>query len=570
MKKSLSIKTKLSLYVLFTSLLCSIIIGGISYINFKENLIKYMGIRAENIAQAISANIDGDEIEKYNKTGQTDDYYQTLVDYLDKVKKDINISFAYIMEDAGNQFKYIAEAQTDPDAAQLGDTDGKDQYGPEPDEVLSTGTALYTGIQSSSDYADMLSGFAPITNKAGAVVGVIGIDIDVGIINQSLNQYIPIILILMVFSCLISFALIYIAVNKLVVKPIKALESASEEMAGGKLNINIPSKYLKKKDEIGCLFAAFTSVLKQINLIIHDISHVLTEMSQRNLTVETCEDYAGDFIRFKISVDNILGAYNSLLNDFGTVTDKVYSSSTQVSDISGDLAQDSVRQSTAVEELSATISNISRNANNTVQNVKQAKDYIFDMNRNVEVSTEQMNKMLSAMNDISTSSSEISKIIKIIDDITFQTNILALNAAVEAARAGEAGKGFAVVADEVRNLASKTSDAASQTSSLIISSINAVKRGSSLAEQTAKALNDVSAKEKQVNNTIDEIAKASNDQSHDISEVLNEINQISEVAQNNSARSQESAASSKELAGFAEQLDKELSEFQLKSESKNS
>lgn len=564
MKNNLSIRIKIASSVFLISIICSLLIGTYNYTNYKSTLIKYMGIRAEDITQTIGANIDGDKVEKYDQTGKTDEYYQDLLTYLDKVKKDTELTNLYIMIDAGDCYKYIAEATSEENASQLGDTDTKDQYGSEPAEVLSTGKATCTEVQSSSKYGDMLSGFAPIINHSGKVVGVVGIDIGVDIINQTMSQYLPVIFGIMILSCVISFVSIFIVVNRIIVRPIIALETASDKMVNNTLNVEVPNRYIKKKDEIGRLFHAFASVAQHFNLIIQDISFVLTEMSNKNLNVDTSQDYSGDFKPIQDSIRKIIRNYNKLIVETSKVSERVSSSSQEASDISFAMAQDSVKQSRGMEELSVRVQEVSAAAKNNAKSVDDARGFVSEMEKDSVLSNEQMNQMLSAMDEISASSREISKIIKVIDDITFQTNILALNASTEAARAGAYGKGFGVVANEVRNLANKTSEAARQTSAMITASMNAVEKGTSLAKQTANALNNVSVKAQMVNSTMDEIAKLSEEQNAAIAEITMEINQISEVVQNDSSRSQQSAAASAELAKQAEQLFGNLSGFKLK------
>ncbi len=239
------------------------------------------------------------------------------------------------------------------------------------------------------------------------------------------------------------------------------------------------------------------------------------------------------------------------------------SSSTQVAQGSQTLAIGATSQATAIEQISNSITNVSEKIEENAKNSNDAMDFFNNVTDEIKNCNGNMNIMLTAMNEINTSSENIAKIIKVIEDIAFQTNILALNAAVEAARAGQAGKGFAVVADEVRNLASKSAEAAKDTTKLIESSVQSVAAGVDISKDIAHALDDVVKKTIEVNDLIKNISNASNEQSSFIKSTVTQIEQVTEVIQSNSATSEEIAASSEELSSHATSMNEMVKIFKI-------
>jgi Methyl-accepting chemotaxis protein len=254
---------------------------------------------------------------------------------------------------------------------------------------------------------------------------------------------------------------------------------------------------------------------------------------------------------------------NSTLLQISQSADQVDSGAGQVANGAQALSQGATEQASSIEELSASITEITEQIRKNAENAKSVHDKANFAEREMFSSNDQMREMMIAMGQINFKSSEISKIIKIIDDIAFQTNILALNAAVEAARAGVAGKGFAVVADEVRNLAGKSAEAAKHTTILIEETISAVENGSQITSKTATSLDKSANATKEVVALIDDISKASQEQATAIIQINQGIEQISSVVQTNAATAEESAAASEELSGQANILQELIAKFEL-------
>jgi methyl-accepting chemotaxis protein len=297
---------------------------------------------------------------------------------------------------------------------------------------------------------------------------------------------------------------------------------------------------------------------------IQETANVLYEVAKGNLQVSVKGDYKGGHAKLKNALNDTIKSFNEVLNEINSAAQQVAAGAKQVSDASQALSQGASEQASSVEELTASIEEISEQTKKNAANSSQANELALAAKDVATEGNEQMKEMLKAMNDINEASGNISKIIKVIDDIAFQTNILALNAAVEAARAGQHGKGFAVVAEEVRNLAARSANAAKETTILIEGSIEKVEGGRKIADETANALNKIVDEVTKSATLVGDIAAASNEQAAAIAQVSQGVEQISAVIQNNSATSEESAAASEELSGQAEVLKEMVNKFKLK------
>jgi methyl-accepting chemotaxis protein len=333
-------------------------------------------------------------------------------------------------------------------------------------------------------------------------------------------------------------------------------------LAQGDLHTEVP--VIASKDEIGVLSNSFANTVSTLDSYVGEISSVLTSLSAGDCTVETHQDYKGDFVAIKEALNIIISDLNNMFTSINQSADQVASGSDQVASGAQALAQGATEQASSIEELSASITEIADQVNKNASSAATANKLSLEASAEVQRGNEHMQQMSAAMLDISDKSNEIGKIIKTIEDIAFQTNILALNAAVEAARAGEAGKGFAVVADEVRNLASKSAEAAKNTTTLIESTIQAVENGTKIAEETAESLNAIINVATKTNDLISQISVASNEQANSINQIMTGVDQVSAVVQTNSATSEESAATSEELSGQAKTLKETLAFLKLK------
>ena len=334
----------------------------------------------------------------------------------------------------------------------------------------------------------------------------------------------------------------------------EVLQKAALQIASGDVNVELTQL---GHDEFGELMEAFQKVVDNAKYQ----SQIAEEVAGGNLTIEVKSRGQNDALGN--ALEKMVQKNHNSLSNINDAAMQVSASSHEVAEAAESLAHGSTGQASAIEEITASIDDI---ANKTKKNAEEANKVASMMSNAIEDvkhGNEQMKSMTVAMEEINKSSEGISNIIKVIDDIAFQTNILALNAAVEAARAGEAGKGFAVVAEEVRNLAAKSAAAAAETAEMIEDSIQKVGIGSDIVQETAVALEKITSIVRESESLINGIAEQSNYQATAIAQIDQAVDQVSQVVQTNSATSQECAAASEELSNQAERMRELLSEYKL-------
>ena len=354
---------------------------------------------------------------------------------------------------------------------------------------------------------------------------------------------------------------------------VKKLVSNLERLARGELACDMaPAPADEDTAELQALYQNISDSLhtsvNAIRAYIGEISAVLGDMSGGNLDTGINGDFKGDFMALKESINNIAQSLNMTLSEVNASSDQVATGTRHVSEGSQALSQGATEQASAVEQLTASISQIAEQTRGNAASAGNASRLSMQAREHAEIGNRQMKEMLKSMQDIDEASASISKIIKVIDDIAFQTNLLALNAAVEAARAGQHGKGFAVVAEEVRSLAGRSANAAKETTELIEGTVKKVEHGTRIATETAKALDGIVTSIEMTSQIVDGIAAASNEQATAATQITKGIEQVSQVVQNTSATAEESAAASEELSGQAAYLKEMVGHFRLRSDQK--
>ena len=353
--------------------------------------------------------------------------------------------------------------------------------------------------------------------------------------------------------------IVSLKISKRIVTPIVKTTERLGLLANGDLTSDVT--VFKRRDETEMLSTSLQLVCDELSSYVSNITATTSAMANGDFSYNNQMDFKGDFESIPRSFKQIHEMLKETITSLNATADSVSSGSNQIASGAQVLAEGTTRQATAVDELSSTINAIANAVNNTAASAEEARTLSDNCATLMREQDNAMVKMLEAMSTIEKKSEEISNVIKLIDDIAFQTNILALNASIEAARAGAAGKGFAVVATEVGTLAAKSAESANSTKELIVSALNAVKVGSQLTKQTADALNEVTSLSNKSAELVRGIAEDADKQSEALKQATSGVDDISQVIQMNSATAEESAASCEELSAQAQVLAEQVAKL---------
>ncbi len=416
-----------------------------------------------------------------------------------------------------------------------------------------------TGFGEYQFYGDnKLVGFAPI---GGNQEWSIAIEASQREFKSTLDRSILLTILVVVFVVIATFP-VAVWVGRSISRPIQFCAARLEKLADG--DLQTPAPAVSSRDETARLTKALDATILRLNDVVQDVSHHLGKMAQGDFRENITSTYWGDFSAIEQSIRSIHSSLKETLYQISQSAGTLASSAVQVSDGAKSLSQGAAEQASAIQEISATAAGIAKSAGETVSAASEAEHFVARADAQLGVSVDFVKEMNTAMEKISRTSEEISRIIGTIENIAFQTNILALNASVEAARAGGDGKGFAVVADEVRELAAKSDEAAKATKELIEGSIAAVSEGSQAVVKVTESLDKTSSIAENVAIKMGTVAEALEHQNIAISQITEGIGQVSSVIQNTSDTSEQSAATAQKLSEQSGLMNSLVRRFQLR------
>ena len=556
--KKASIARKLFLFTAMLITASMLIVGAISLFQYRSSAIDEIGQRANAIASSVAAAIDGDIFEETAAGGEENFYTQYVYDLVNDVHRAASMQFLYVLYDINDStVTYFAEANDEfyTDYLTFGEKEGINEHDLLVIDTYRTGNKNTTGLYATEVYPNLLSAYDVIRNSKGAIVGVVGADISAESLTSGIIRFGVIILATAIgLSFLFGFAA-YLIIKRTIGKPVAELTAAANKLAVGETDIDVR---VKSNDEIGQLVKSFIMLEQRTQTQVSAIQ----EIADGNYTIDVEPESARDVLNV---------ALKSMLNENNRVFTKVQSVSAQVASASSELAagaltlaEGSTTQAQGVAELSLAIGTVFEQTRINAHSAEETLDVVTNVSELMQESMGNMENMREAMLKISSSSEDIGKIIKTIDDIAFQTNILALNASVEAARAGQHGKGFAVVADEVRNLARKSAEAASETALLIQRSFDQVSVGDKIVQDTSTSIRKVAESAELVYSKIRQINESIKEHEAAVARINTGVEQITHVVQLNSATSEQSAAMSNEMSDQARALSEITGRFRLR------
>lgn len=558
MTKSLS--SRLIFLFLAVLIVSSLSLGLISYYLNRNTSIIQNSDRALGIARTVAASVDADAFSQMVESREKSAYWSEFKSYLDEVITKNNLVFLYALygHDEENVY-YFAEGIREGDDTYYIDfmeTETIDNYDENIASVFAGQEIVSDEIYPTDEWGYMVSGMAPIFNDQGQVIGAIGADVSVDEVLSSVNQYGLLVLIWVVALSIVLGIVIALYLKRSLGNPIAELTKVSRKIARGETDVEIRTR---SNTEIGLLANSFRDMIATID----EQTKTLKTIAEGDLTATVVPRSDADVSSqaFEETIDRL----NAMVKQINGFTDQLTIGSEQIASSAQSLATGATSQASAVEQLSSSVTEIAIQTRQNADLADKAAELANSMQRDTTLSFRQIEGLITAVNEIHQASNSIRYVLKVIEDIAFQTNILSLSASVEAARVGEHGKGFAAVSREIQNLSRKTSESAKETAALVTDTLQKTKTGVSLAEDVRQAMEKVVTNVVQSDRIASEIALSSKEQMIAIDQINEGINQVARVVHQNSSVAEKNAQVSQEMNRQTGRLSAFLSKFRVRS-----
>jgi len=560
-KFKISLITKVTAIVVFFASAGLVVFGFLGYYLNKSIVAENMGKTAASIANTIALNIDINEFDYVITKREKNYYWRALKNIVDQALKGNDIKFLYIVDakyDDDVTFiceGFSEEGREDLPEMSMGDKRPAVDFSTKLFETIDSGKVISTGIYSIAHRGSLVSGFAPILDKNGKAIAVVGVDLDLdAVLAQSGSFGIYTVIIGAVTSIALAIA-ISIYMKKSVKKPITKLSNAAKRLANGDIDFEI---FALKNDEIGELITSFRHMIKMTGEQVKILERMAEGDLSGEITPRSGEDSMG------AAIVKITNSLNNSLREIDECAQSIAHGSRQIMEDSRRLSGGTMTQTSAIEGLSEQISRLTGDTKENAVKAGMASELSNSIKENAQTGSSRMSEMLTAVNEINDSAQSIGKMVRVIDNIAFRTNILALNASVEAARAGQNSGGFSVVANEVRLLATQSIDVSKEMTALVTESVKKTRYGSELADAAVDAFSEIAYGIIQSSAIVTEIAENCDRQSMAIERINEGIGRVSEVTKSSGESAAESAEASSEMYGQAVKLQDNIAKFKLK------
>lgn len=560
-KRTRSLSRQIVLLFVLILVASTVTIGTISYFLNRNEAVAMHSDRALGIARSIAASIDARRYQVVLDSSEKTVYWYDLKAYLDRVITENDLVYLYVLygHDEADVL-YYAEGMVSGDTAyemDLGDRETLDNFDEHILDVFRGQDVVSKDIYSADEWGYMVSGLTPIFDSAGQVIGVVGADVAVNDVLEQANRFGLLILLLVLGITAVFGVAIALYLRRSLGRPIAELTAVAKKIAQGEPDVEIKTE---SRTEIGVLADSFRNMVATIK----EQALTLQSISEGDLSVKVTPKSEHDVMSHAfIETINRLSA---MLVQINILTNQVASESGQIASSAQSLARGASSQASAVEQLSSSISEISIQTKQNADMAEASAKLANTMRDDAASSFTQMDQLIEAVNEINKASNAIRYVLKVIDEVAFETNILSLNASVEAARVGDQGRGFAVVSKEIQSLSKKTSDSAKETAALIADTLSKTKLGVELANSAHDAMQKVVQNVMESDRIANEIALSSREQMLAIEQINQGIHQVALVVHQNNAVADESASVSDKMNKQATNLSGLVSRFRTKDE----